>query len=38
MMDLENIQTQRDRLEFRGAMGTTGSKYSRPPYDIDSRP
>lgn len=24
-MDLENIQTQRERLQFRGAMGTTGS-------------
>ncbi|KAL1898187.1 adenylosuccinase ade13 [Sporothrix stenoceras] len=28
MMDLENIQTQRDRLEFRGAMGTTGTQAS----------
>ncbi|CAK7200007.1 adenylosuccinase ade13 [Sporothrix eucalyptigena] len=28
MMDLENIQTQRERLQFRGAMGTTGTQAS----------
>jgi adenylosuccinate lyase len=26
MMDLEDIETVRDRLQFRGAQGTTGSQ------------
>jgi hypothetical protein len=34
MMDLKNIESQRKDLLFRGAMGTTGSKFNTPPFGV----